>query len=80
MRVAKVSDSNGMCLALRWLVHEVSDLPQAEAIVERNNNHLWQGQTVQYYAQGEIIPLEQNTVLYVCQGLVKLSAYCGDGE
>ena len=80
MRVAKVSDSNGMCLALRWLVHEVSNLPQAEAIVGRNNNHLWQGQTVQYYAQGEIIPLEQNTVLYVCQGLVKLSAYCEDGE
>ena len=80
MRVAKVSDSNGMCLALRWLVHEVTNLPQTEAIVERNNNHLWQGQTVQYYAQGEIIPLEQNTVLYVCQGLVKLSAYCESGS
>ena len=80
MRVAKVSDSNSKCLALRWLVHEVTNLPQTEAIVERNNNHLWQGQTVQYYAQGEIIPLEKNTVLYVCQGLVKLSAYCESGS
>lgn len=80
MRVAKVSDSNSKCLALRWLVHEVTNLPQTEAIVERNNNHLWQEQTVQYYAQGEIIPLEKNTVLYVCQGLVKLSAYCESGS
>jgi PAS domain S-box-containing protein len=80
MRVAKVSDGTGKCLALRWLVHEVSNLPQTEAVLESNNNHLWQGQTVQYYAQGEVIPLEKNTVLYVCQGLVKLSAYCESGE
>ena len=80
MRVAKVSDSTGKCFALRWLLHEVSALPQTEAALERNNNHLCQGQTMQYYAQGEIIPLEQNTVLYICQGLVKLSAYCEYGE
>jgi PAS domain S-box-containing protein len=80
MRVAKVSDSTGNCFALRWLLHEVSDLPAAEAVLERNSNYLYQGQTMQYYAQGEIIPLEQNTVLYVCQGLVKLSAYCESGE
>ena len=80
MRVAKVSDGNGLCLALRWLVHEVSNLPQTEAVQESNNNYLWQGRTMQYYAQGEIIPLEKNTVLYVCQGLVKLSAYCESGS
>jgi CRP-like cAMP-binding protein len=80
MRVAKVSDRTGKCFALRWLVLEVSAIPQAEAVLKRNNNHLYQGQTMQYYAQGEIIPLEQNTVLYVCQGLVKLSAYCESGE
>ena len=79
MRVAKVSDSTG-CFALRWLLHEVSDRHQTEAVQERNSNHLYQGQTMQYYAQGEVIPLEQNTVLYVCQGLVKLSAYCESGE
>lgn len=79
MRVAKVSDSTNKRFALRWLLHEVSDLPQTEAVLERNN-HLCQGQTMQYYAQGEIIPLEQNTVLYVCQGLVKLSAYSEYGE
>ena len=80
MRVAKVSSSNSKCLALRWLVHEVSNLPQTEAVQESNNNYLWQGRTMQYYAQGEIIPLEKNTVLYVCQGLVKLSAYCESGS
>jgi PAS domain S-box-containing protein len=80
MRVAKVSDRTDKCFALRWLLHEVSALPQTEAAQERNSNHLCQGQTMQYYAQGEIIPLEQNTVLYVCQGLVKLSAYCEYGE
>jgi CRP-like cAMP-binding protein len=80
MRVAKVSDSTGKCFALRWLVNEVSLLPQAEPVLESNSNHLYQGQSMQYYAQGEIIPLEQNTVLYVCQGLVKLSAYCEYGE
>jgi PAS domain S-box-containing protein len=80
MRVAKVSDRTDKRFSLRWLLHEVSALPQTEATLERNNNHLCQGQTMQYYAQGEIIPLEKNTVLYVCQGLVKLSAYCEYGE
>jgi PAS domain S-box-containing protein len=80
MKVAKVSDSTGKCFALRWLLHEVSTCHQTEAAPERNSNHLYQGLTMQYYAQGEIIPLEQNTVLYVCQGLVKLSAYCGYGK
>jgi len=80
MRVAKVSDSTGKLFALRWLLHEVSTCQQTEPVLEKNNNHLCPGQTMQYYAQGEIIPLEPNTVLYVCQGLVKLSAYCEYGE
>lgn len=64
MRVAKVSSRNSKCLALRWLVHEVSDLPQAKAALERNNNHLWQGQTVQYYAQGKLSRLRK-TLFYM---------------
>lgn len=50
------------------------------AILETNQNDLWEGRRLHFYAKGEGIPLVSQGVWQVCQGIVQLSTLCQNGE
>lgn len=79
IRVAK-NYQEGKPDSLRWLLHDITARKQVEVERERNCDRLDQERTLQTYSKGEIIPLEPYTISFVCQGLVKLSAFCEEGE
>jgi len=53
---------------------------QVELKPEGNDNTPSQEQPTHFYSKGELIPLEPQTIWQVCQGIVKLSTICENGE
>lgn len=74
-----IRDYNHQPISFRWTIRDISERKRIERF-ERNcyddNGHsqdLLQNRLKQFYAQGELIPLNPQTLWYVDQGLVKLT-------
>lgn len=80
LRVATVRDREGKPVTLRISVREVTERQRAEAAPERNNYDQSLARPRHIYLKGEIIPLLPQTIWQVCQGIVKLSTVCENGE
>ncbi|MCC5626932.1 PAS domain S-box protein [Nostoc sphaeroides CHAB 2801] len=80
LTVAVARNAQGKATSLRWVLRNISERKGAESTVVKNDSNLLYDRAVQKYSKGETIPLNPLVILYVCQGLVKLSTYCETGE
>ena len=80
LTVAVARNPQGKATSLRWVLRNISERKGVESAVIKNDSNLLYDRSVQKYSKGETIPLNPLVILYVCQGLVKLSTYCETGE
>lgn len=80
LTVAVARNRQSKATSLRWVLRNISERKQLESTVVKNDSDLLYDRPVQKYSKGETIPLNPLVILYVCQGLVKLSTYCETGE
>ncbi|BBD69816.1 Crp/Fnr family transcriptional regulator [Nostoc commune NIES-4072] len=80
LTVAVAQNPQGKATSLRWILRNISERKGVESAVVKNDSNLLYDRPVQKFSKGETIPLNPLVVLYVCQGLVKLSTYCETGE
>ncbi|MCC5611836.1 helix-turn-helix domain-containing protein [Nostoc sp. CHAB 5834] len=80
LTVAVARNPQGKATSLRWVLRNISERKLLESTVVKNDSDLLYDRPMQKYSKGETIPLNPLVILYVCQGLVKLSTYCETGE
>ena len=80
LTVAVARNPQGKATSLRWVLRNISERKGVESAVVKDDSNLLYDRPVQKYSKGETIPLNPLVILYVCQGLVKLSTYCETGE
>jgi PAS domain S-box-containing protein len=80
MTVGVVRNQQGKPTALRWLIRDITERKQVELSLLKNDSDLTQDRFSHKYCKGESISLDLSTLLYVCQGCVKLSTVCETGE
>ncbi|MFL9450087.1 MULTISPECIES: PAS domain S-box protein [Nostocales] len=81
MTVGVVCNEIGMPIALRWLLRDITEQRNLQAVkVSEDNFDLTQGRERYKYSKGETIPLNSSTIWCVHQGLIKLSTLCDTGE
>jgi PAS domain S-box-containing protein len=80
LTVAVARNPQGKVTSLRWVLRNIAERKRVESAVVKNDSDLSYDRPVHKYAKGETIPLNPLVILYVCQGLVKLSTYCETGE
>jgi PAS domain S-box-containing protein len=87
LTVAKVSDAQGNLVGLRLCVsnlsyfdYELHSLPPAQANAAEDSFNSTSDCSKQTYLKGETIPIFPQTIWQVCQGVVKLSTMCENGE
>ncbi|WP_375509355.1 helix-turn-helix domain-containing protein [uncultured Nostoc sp.] len=80
LTVAVARNPHGKATSLRWVLRNISERKGLESAVVKNDSDLLYDRAVHKYSKGETIPLNPLIILYVCQGLVKLSTYCETGE
>jgi len=86
--IATVCNGEGKPSRLHICIRKLSNaersslcLPkQVEPKQEGNDNTPSQEQPTHVYSKGELIPLEPQTIWQICQGIVKLSTICENGE
>lgn len=80
--VSKISDWEGNLVGLRLCVSEAeARVIQQEKFtpIEDNSTSIFNSQK-HTYLKGEIIPIKHQTIWQVCQGIVKLTTVCENGE
>ncbi|MCC5653019.1 PAS domain S-box protein [Nostoc sp. XA013] len=80
LTVAVARNPQGKVTSLRWVLRNIAERKRVESAVVKNDSDLSYDRPVHKYSKGETIPLNPLVILYVCQGLVKLSTYCETGE
>ncbi|WP_375500597.1 PAS domain S-box protein [uncultured Nostoc sp.] len=80
LTVAVARNPQGKATSLRWVLRNISERKGVESAVVKDDSNLLYDRPLQKYSKGETIPLNPLVILYVCQGLVKLSTYCETGE
>ncbi|MEH1945120.1 MAG: helix-turn-helix domain-containing protein [Nostoc sp.] len=80
LTVAVVRNPQGKATSLRWVIRNINERKQGELAVVKNDSDLFYERPVDKHSKGETIPLNPLVILYVCQGLIKLSTYCETGE
>ncbi|BAZ27129.1 Crp/Fnr family transcriptional regulator [Kalymmatonema gypsitolerans NIES-4073] len=80
MAVGVVCNQQGKPIGLRWLIRDITERKQVELALLKNDDDLIQNRLWHKYCRGESISLNSPTLLYVCQGCVKLSTVCETGE
>ncbi|MBD2560785.1 MULTISPECIES: PAS domain S-box protein [Nostoc] len=80
LTVAVARNPQGKATSLRWVLRNITERRRAESTLVKNDSDLFYDRPVHKYSKGETIPLNPLVILYVCQGLVKLSTYCETGE
>ncbi|MEH1984365.1 PAS domain S-box protein [Nostoc sp.] len=80
LTVAVTRNPQGKATSLRWIVRNITERKRVESAVVKNDSDLFNNRPVDKYSKGETIPLNPLVILYVSQGLVKLSTYCETGE
>nr|WP_199339357.1 PAS domain S-box protein [Nostoc sp. FACHB-892] len=80
LTVAVARNPQGKATSLRWVLRNISERKRVESAVVKNDSDFSHDRPVQKYSKGETILLNPLVILYVCQGLVKLSTYCETGE
>ncbi|MEH2124936.1 PAS domain S-box protein [Nostoc sp.] len=80
LTVAVTRNPQGKATSLRWVVRNITERKRVESAVVKNDSDLFNNRLVDKYSKGETIPLNPLVILYVSQGLVKLSTYCETGE
>jgi PAS domain S-box-containing protein len=74
-----IRDCNQQPISFRWTIRDISEQKRIKALEHHHhdgNGHsqnILQNRLRQFYSQGELIPLNSQTLWYVDQGLVKLS-------
>ena len=79
LTVAASYDNQGKIQNLRWLVRGITDSRRAE-LVDIKRECDFSDRRIHNYSKGETIPLNPETIWYVCQGLVKLTTLCESSE
>ncbi|MCC5641650.1 PAS domain S-box protein [Nostoc sp. CHAB 5824] len=80
LTVAVARNTQGKATSLRWVLRNVTERKRGESAVVKNDSEFFYDRPVHKYSKGETIPLNPLVILYVCQGLVKLSTYCETAE
>ncbi|MBN3877341.1 MULTISPECIES: PAS domain S-box protein [unclassified Nostoc] len=80
LTVAVTRNPQEKATSLRWIVRNITERKRVESAVVKNDSDLFNNRPVDKYSKGETIPLNPLVILYVSQGLVKLSTYCETGE
>jgi PAS domain S-box-containing protein len=80
LTVANVRDWEGKVVGLRICVRDMIEPKQAEVGLTRNYNGPTFARPRHIYLKGEIIPLKPQIIWQACQGIVKLSTLCENGE
>lgn len=80
MTIAPMRNNQGKVLTLRWVVRDITNLKKALKVLESDDYYPRHNHPRYYYARGETIHLEQQTIWLVSRGLVKLSTINENGE
>ncbi len=81
--ISKISDYEGNLLGLRICIYQGEDklqLQQKQLIPSQEDSQPTLNRQKQTYLKGEIIPIKSQTIWQVCQGIVKLTTVCENGE
>lgn len=65
---------------LQWLIQDVTERKRAEAALENPDYNPGIDRVLFHFAKGEIIPLENQSIWFVSEGIVKLSTMSERGE
>ncbi len=74
MTLNSVRNHEGQPVVLRWLLRNISGGKQPLKALESNDCNPSDARPRHFYSKGESIPLNDESIWLVCQGLVKLSA------
>jgi PAS domain S-box-containing protein len=80
LAVAVARNPQGEAISLRWILRNITGRKRVESKLVKNDGDFFYDRPVHKYSKGETIPLNPLVILYVCQGLVKLSTYCETGQ
>lgn len=80
LTVVAIREPKDKRVTLRWLLHDITEHRQTEAVLETSDPNLSSDHIIHRYAKGESIPLNSQVIWQVRQGLVKLSTFCETGE
>lgn len=81
--ISKIGDYEGNLLGLRICIFQEEDrlqLQQKQSIPSKEDSQPTPERQRHTYLKGEIIPIKSQTIWQVCQGIVKLSTVCENGE
>lgn len=77
---ASISDPEGNAIGIRLCVRGVTEYQRLDAALERNDRNPTLDFPKHIYLKGEIITLQPQNIWQVCQGIVKLTTLCENGE
>ncbi|MBW4561768.1 MAG: helix-turn-helix domain-containing protein [Mojavia pulchra JT2-VF2] len=80
LTVRVVRNQQGKVVSLYWLLRNISMSQRWQSGLVKNDNDIIWNRRVYQYCKGDNIPLKPLEILYVCQGWVKLTTFCGTGE
>lgn len=80
LTVTVVRDQQGQAVYLLWLLRNICDRQQTELQLAENYSEFIENRPRYKHTKGEIIPLNNSVIWYICQGLVKLSTFSETGE
>ncbi len=72
-------DNQGKPQSLRWLLRAINERKSSQ-LTQIKKDCDFGDRPIYKYSKGETILLDQQTIWYVCQGVVKLTTLCESGE
>jgi PAS domain S-box-containing protein len=80
LSVTPVRDAQGNLTRLSWIVRDITERKRAQLALLSHEYDPSQDRPREYYSKGELISLEPQKILLVCQGIVKLSTMSESGD
>lgn len=80
LTVATSRDRDDNLISLRWLLRDITLTKRAAAALELKDYNYAADRSFHIYSKGEIIPLKQDSIWQVSQGIVRLSTVGEKGE
>lgn len=68
------------CDELLWSIRDITERKRVEMALTASVYEIQKERSLQIYEKGEIIPFDAQGMLFVCEGLVKLSTFCENNE
>jgi len=80
MTLSTVRNVEGKAAIMRWLLRDVTERKQSQKVLENNDYDPSKELPRHFFTKGENISLSRQSIWLVCQGVVKLSTVCENGE